>query len=144
MQNEEDEEFSFLSDTVYEDEKDELAAYLAKKPGDANPIDYYRRKENQYPILYQLAKDIMATPALSVHSSFFSKLGDIITNKRNKFYPGTIKMLAIVKQKVSRIKPGDVELDVESDDDEKLEDDAELKSQVLREIDDNSDDEMEV
>lgn len=144
LQNEEEKEFSFLSDTVYEDEKDELAAYLAKKPGDANPIDYYRRKKNQYPILYQLAKDIMATPALSVPSSFFSKLGDIITNKRNKFYPGTIKMLAIVKQKVSRIKPGDVELDVESDDDEKLEDDAELKSQVLREIDDNSDDEMEV
>lgn len=81
----------------------------------------------------------MSTPA----EPFFLKPSDILTNKGNKLYPATTKMLVVVTDMVRIIRPGDVKVGVESDD-VKLEDDADLKRQILRETKDTSDDEIEL
>ena len=52
-------------------------------------------------------------------------------------------MLAVVKDMVRKIGPGDEELGVESDDDN-AGDDVELNDMILKEIDDVSGDQMEV
>ncbi|KAM9917409.1 hypothetical protein OXX80_013276 [Metschnikowia pulcherrima] len=95
-------------------------------------------------MLYELAKDIMATPAMSAPAeSFFSILIDAITKKRNRLFPATTKMLAVVKDMVRKIGPGDEESGVESDDDN-VGDDVELNDMISKEIDDVSGDQMEV
>ncbi|GEQ70336.1 hypothetical protein JCM33374_g4012 [Metschnikowia sp. JCM 33374] len=73
---------------------------------------------------------------------FFSILGDIFTKKRNKLYPAMTKMVAVVKDKVRRISPGDDESGVDSDN-EMIEDEAELSGQLQREMNDSSDENSE-
>ncbi|KAM9898183.1 hypothetical protein OXX79_006450 [Metschnikowia pulcherrima] len=86
----------------------------------------------------------MAIPAMSAPAeSFFSILGDVITKKRNRLFPATTKMLAVVKDMVRKIRPGDEESGVESDDDN-AGDDVELNDMISQEIDDVSGDQMEV
>ena len=63
--------------------------------------------------------------------------------KRNKLYPATTKMLAVVKDMVKKIRADDIELSVDSDD-ESFVDDAELSSQITQELNESGDVEMEV
>ena len=52
-------------------------------------------------------------------------------------------MLAVVKDMVKKIRPDDIELSVDSDD-ESFVDDAELSSQITQELNESGDVEMEV
>ncbi|GEQ68543.1 hypothetical protein JCM33374_g2211 [Metschnikowia sp. JCM 33374] len=71
-----------------------------------------------------------------------STQSDIFTKKRNKLYPAMTKMVAVVKDKVRRISPGDDESGVDSDN-EMIEDEAELSGQLQREMNDSSDENSE-
>lgn len=60
--------------------------------------EYWRLSKDKYPILFLIAKDYLAIPPTSVPSeSTFSKVGDIVTKKRNRLLPDTIKKLIILK-----------------------------------------------
>ncbi|EMF15211.1 uncharacterized protein SEPMUDRAFT_10649, partial [Sphaerulina musiva SO2202] len=58
---------------------------------------YYSNRIKR-PILYTIARDYLAISTTSVPSeSEFSKANNIVTQKRNKLLPDTIKKLAILK-----------------------------------------------
>lgn len=125
-------------------EANEIETYFKEEKENAEVVDFYRTKKGRNPILFQVAKDILAIPAMSAPAeSLFSILGDIVTKKRNKLYPATTKMLAVVKDMVKKIGPDDIELGVDSDD-ESFVDDAELCSQITQEMNESDDVEMEV
>ena len=82
------------------DNREEYEIYLEENRTTSNIdfIDYYKANKSKFPILYNLVKDYLAiitTSALS--ESTFSKVGDIITKKRNKLLPNTIKQIITLK-----------------------------------------------
>ncbi|KAF8003602.1 hypothetical protein HF325_001050 [Metschnikowia pulcherrima] len=125
-------------------EANEIETYLKEEKENAEVVDFYRTKKGRNPILFQVAKDILAIPAMSAPAeSLFSILGDIVTKKRNKLYPATTKMLAVVKDMVKKIGPDDIELGVDSDD-ESFVDDPELCSQITQEMNESESDDAEM
>ncbi|KAM9905725.1 hypothetical protein OXX79_001972 [Metschnikowia pulcherrima] len=79
----------------------------------------------------------MSAPA----ESLLPILGDIVSKKRNKLYPATTKMLAVVKDMVEKMRPDDIESGVDSDDEFFV--DAELSSKFTQEMNESHDVEME-
>ncbi|EGP90281.1 uncharacterized protein MYCGRDRAFT_37333, partial [Zymoseptoria tritici IPO323] len=52
----------------------------------------------KYPILFQIARDYLAIiPTSAPAERVFSRVGDIVTKKRNRLRPDTIKKLIILK-----------------------------------------------
>ena len=80
-----------------ESSSDEVKRYLSEEQQDTI-FDFYAARRNTFPVISQMARDFLAIPAMSASSErIFSKVGDMVTRKRNRLQPGTIKMLAILK-----------------------------------------------
>lgn len=60
--------------------------------------DYYNSNKTRFPIIYKIARDYLSILSTSNASeSTFSKVGDIVTKKRNRLLLSTIKKLIILK-----------------------------------------------
>ena len=80
--------------------KEEIEIYLKENriSKEINIIDYYKANKNRFPILFNIVKDYLAIMATSAPSEFiFSKTSDIITKKRNRLLPNTIKQIITLK-----------------------------------------------
>lgn len=81
-------------------------------------LKYWQSKQYQYPIIARIAKDHLAIPATSAESErLFSVGGDIVTKKRNRLSPSTLRYLLCLRS-WGIISPGD-DSD-ESDDDSNI------------------------
>lgn len=81
----------------FESSSDEVKKYLAEDQQDTI-FDFYTARRNTFPVIAQMARDFLAIPAMSASSErIFSKVGDMVTKKRNRLQPSTIKKLAILK-----------------------------------------------
>lgn len=89
----------YASDTSFAEE-DGVILYLREKRAakKVEVIDHYKGNKNRYPIIYDMTEDYLATSAISSPSdSFFSHVNVIITRKRTRLLPETIKSLAMLK-----------------------------------------------
>ena len=72
-----------------------------KEPTVSRDIDilkYWQSKQLQYPIIARIAKDHLAVPATSADSErIFSVGGDIVTKKRNRLSPSTLRYLLCLR-----------------------------------------------
>lgn len=97
--NEDVEDDLFFSDDQG-DSEDEVLRYLsaACSRRETRVHDFYNENKSAYPVLFRMAKDFLAIPAMSAPlERLFSQVGDIVTKKRNRLLPGTIQKLAILK-----------------------------------------------
>lgn len=117
----------------------EIEIYLREENESSDFMEYYQRKKESLPILFQLAKDIMAIPASSApDESLFTILSDLGTNINSISCPAMTKMLAVVKDSVMSMKPGDEQPSDESSDEEiEIDDDQNLTDQFIKEIGDS-------
>jgi hypothetical protein len=77
-------------------------------------LKFWASKQYQYPILAAIAKDHLAIPATSAESErVFSVGGDIVTKKRNRLSPSTLRYLICLRN-WGIISPGE---DSEGDED---------------------------
>jgi hypothetical protein len=61
-------------------------------------LKYWQSKQYQYPLIASIAKDHLAIPATSAESErVFSVGGDIITKKRNRLSPSTLRYLLCLR-----------------------------------------------
>ncbi|PQM43529.1 hypothetical protein VC83_09656 [Pseudogymnoascus destructans] len=61
-------------------------------------LKYWQSKQFQYPLIASIAKDHLAIPATSADSErVFSVGGDIITKKRNRLSPSTLRYLLCLR-----------------------------------------------
>lgn len=61
-------------------------------------LKYWQAKQYQYPIIAQIARDYLAIPATSAASErVFSQGADIVTKKRNRLLPSTIRYLLCLR-----------------------------------------------
>ncbi|KAM9935759.1 hypothetical protein OXX80_004684 [Metschnikowia pulcherrima] len=79
----------------------EVDNYLKQPRADCrSPIEFYKDRKATYPIISRIAKDYLAMSAMSAPSeSLFSQVGDMVTKKRNRLSPFTIKILALLKSR---------------------------------------------
>jgi hypothetical protein len=65
---------------------------------DTDILKYWQSKQYQYPLIASIAKDHLAIPATSADSErVFSVGGDIITKKRNRLSPSTLRYLLCLR-----------------------------------------------
>jgi hypothetical protein len=65
---------------------------------DTDILKYWQSKQYQYPLIASIAKDYLAIPATSADSErVFSVGGDIITKKRNRLSPSTLRYLLCLR-----------------------------------------------
>lgn len=79
---------------------DEVKSYLSEEriSVDETPENYYLSRKRTFPIIFNMAKDFLAAPAMSAPAErLFSQVNDVITKKRNRLHPETIKRLALLK-----------------------------------------------
>ena len=61
-------------------------------------LKYWASKQYEYPVLAAIAKDHLAVPATSADSErVFSVGGDIVTKKRNRLAPSTLRYLICLR-----------------------------------------------
>lgn len=61
-------------------------------------MDYCKANKERFPIIYNIVKDYLAiSPSSAPSESTFNKVGDIITKKRKRLLPSTIKQLITPK-----------------------------------------------
>ena len=98
-----DNEF-FKDKSINLEGKDEIVIYLEEDiiSKEIDIIDYYKVNRERFPIIYNIVKDYLAiSPSSAPSKSTFSKVGDIITKKRNRLLPSIVKQLITLKsQKV--------------------------------------------
>lgn len=78
----------------------EAKNFLAQEVAPCNMSikEFYRCNRTSMPIIYRMAKDYLSIMAMSASSeSLFSKVKDIVTDKRNRLLPISIKKLALLK-----------------------------------------------
>ncbi|KAM9921621.1 hypothetical protein OXX59_006381 [Metschnikowia pulcherrima] len=105
--------FGFANRASEVDSETEIENYLTepREPEDEDPFAFYMSRKTIYPILYRMARDYFAVPAMSAPTeSLFSPVGDIVPKKRNRLSPGSLKMLAILNSQ------GVVDIEVCTDD----------------------------
>ncbi|KAM9899865.1 hypothetical protein OXX69_009313 [Metschnikowia pulcherrima] len=94
--------FRFGSQTDVVHSEHEIERYL-KEPIEnsrQDPVAFHKTREASFPIISRIARDCFAASAMSAPAeALFSRMGDIITKKRNKLSPTTIRMLAILKSR---------------------------------------------
>ena len=65
---------------------------------DADILKYWQSKQYQYPMIARIAKDHLAVSATSADSErIFSVDGDIVTKKRNRLSPSTLRYLLCLR-----------------------------------------------
>lgn len=82
------------------DDEDELTRYLSEPQinHNENPCLWWKARENVYPKISVLAKNILCIPASSASSErVFSTAGNIITPKRNRMTPYHLSALVFLK-----------------------------------------------
>jgi hypothetical protein len=89
----------FASEGISFEEPEWKRWMLEPRPGEHTDIfKYWSAKQYQYPIVAQVARDHLAIPATSAPSErVFSNGSDIITKKRNKLSPLTIRYLLCLR-----------------------------------------------
>lgn len=115
---------SFLDVQSAEDEEETeiLSCLESEREKRAIEVEYFYRSGKQtYPVLYAMVKDFLAIPAMSAPSeALFSRIGDVVTKKRNRLLANLTKMLAFLKYRGKLVGNrkifGDEELDEELDD----------------------------
>ena len=111
-ENRNDELESFLYDDHGPDSSDtnELDKYMAEPLLKQNPFDilsYWKNNTDKYPILSQIARDMMAIQVSTVASeSAFSGAGRIIDPYRNRLDPEIVQALICTKDWVHAAKKG--------------------------------------
>jgi hypothetical protein len=78
----------------------EWTRWLKEKaqPRDTDILSYWKVKQNEYPTIARIAKDHLAIPASSAPSeSVFSHGDDLVTKKRNRLAPQTIRELLFLR-----------------------------------------------
>ena len=69
-----------------------------------NPLDWWKRKESQYPILSSLARRILCVPATSAPCErLFSYAGLTISNDRNRLLPENAEEFIVLRTAWSKI-----------------------------------------
>ena len=79
----------------------EVQRYLAEQnlPRQQDPLLYWHTQKHLYPHLYKLALQFLCTPASSVPCErVFSKAGEVISKKRNRLSPNTVKILLFLNK----------------------------------------------
>ena len=100
---------SFFSSIRQHDEspeQNELDRYLLlpeiDKTEENNPLDWWKRRKAEFPILSILARRYLAIPATSVPSErLFSDAGNHITPKRNRLDPYLLHQLLFLKRNIA-------------------------------------------
>ena len=65
---------------------------------DTDILKYWQAKQYQYPVISRIARDYLAIPASSAASErIFSVGGDIVTKKRNRLLPTTLRYLLCLR-----------------------------------------------
>ncbi|KAM9931831.1 hypothetical protein OXX80_008521 [Metschnikowia pulcherrima] len=97
-----DDVFSFIGRHEKKDQGHEIERYLRepREPGDQDIIAFYKSRRTTFPVISSMARDVFAACATTAPStSLFSSIGDIVTQKRNRLSPGTIKLIAFLKSR---------------------------------------------
>ena len=84
----------------------EMDRYLmAPKIGrHADPLDYWRSRQVEFPHLAQLARKFLATPCSSVYSErVFSELGNIYSDERSRLSPEKAEQLLFLHHNLPRM-----------------------------------------
>lgn len=64
-----------------------------------DPLEYWKMQKYLYPHLYSLALQFLCTPASSVPCErVFSKAGEVLSKKRNRLSPNTVKQLLFLNK----------------------------------------------
>jgi hypothetical protein len=89
----------FASEGISFEEPEWKRWMLEPRPGEHTDIlKYWSAKQYQYPLIAQVARDHLAIPATSAPSErIFSNGSDIVTKKRNKLSPSTIRYLLCLR-----------------------------------------------
>ncbi|KAF8000104.1 hypothetical protein HF325_005033 [Metschnikowia pulcherrima] len=80
----------------------EVTQYLSepRQAPECNIGQFYRLRRDMFPVIFEMARDYLCTPAMSAPAeSLFSQVKCIVTDKRHNALPGMIKMLAILKSR---------------------------------------------
>jgi len=83
-----------------DDDEDEFTRYLSEPQinHNENPCLWWKARENVYPKISVLAKNILCIPASSASSErVFFTAGNIITPKRNRMTPYHLSALVFLK-----------------------------------------------
>ena len=92
-------------DSDSDDDRDDLQQYLAtgrrKTPAGEvyfNPIDWWIKKKADWPILAQLALDLLAIPVITAENErVFSSTGKLITADRNQLNKDSIEAVECLR-----------------------------------------------
>ncbi|CAF1448733.1 unnamed protein product, partial [Didymodactylos carnosus] len=88
--------------------KTELDLYLCdetKIEKETNILNYWKLNETQYPILAQLAKQILCIPATSTAiERLFPYSGNTITNRRTRLETGRVNHLLFIQRNLSTLR----------------------------------------
>src|SRR3990170_5528087 len=102
--------------------EDEITTYflLPVARENKNPLNWWRAKQEIFPILSIIARKYLGIPATSVASErLFSDAGNHITAKRNALDPGLVGKMVFLKrnmQTMDHINVFPLDLDVENND----------------------------
>lgn len=89
--------FSYKGTSV---DDNELLLYLRESQEDGNSSirEFYEARKNSFPVIRRMARDFLSIMAMSSPAeSLFSQVKNIVTDKRNRLLPATIKLLAVLK-----------------------------------------------
>jgi hypothetical protein len=65
---------------------------------EVKPLEFWKPKQYDFPILAAMARDHLAIPATSGPSEYvFSNGGDIVTKKRNRLAPDTLQQIVYLR-----------------------------------------------
>ncbi|KAM9937942.1 hypothetical protein OXX80_002541 [Metschnikowia pulcherrima] len=120
----------------------EVSLYLGenRENGHCSIREFYETRKSSFPIIRLMAKDFLSIMAMSAPAeSLFSKVKSIVTEKRNRLLPSTIRMLAILKSR-GRIRD---EMGMNFDSCEDYREDPDMQSITLSELNLNEDKESE-
>lgn len=72
---------------------------------DMDPFEWWKEKENKFPIISKLSKKYMCIPATSASSErCFSTAGNIVTAKRSSLHPTNVNILIFLHQNKQLMK----------------------------------------
>lgn len=91
-----------LRKTTHELAEEEMKKYKEAAPlslTGANPLDWWKQHQNEYPLLSHLAKRYLCIPGTSVSSErVFSTAGDIITAQRSALSPKHVDQILFLSK----------------------------------------------
>ncbi|XP_052792222.1 E3 SUMO-protein ligase ZBED1-like [Mya arenaria] len=86
--------------------EDDLQLYLAEKMDDATPaLEWWRRNENRFPKVVQVARSVLAVPATSVPSErVFSSAGLVLNKLRNRLNSDIVGAILFLNKNMRSVK----------------------------------------